>query len=108
MPKANLNYSSDLELDARAILVSIEETIQAYDADAGACKGRAFRADVFHHSHVYIEIEMLERAHRDAVYFGGLLPKLEAAIKAHLHQSCAFSMKLSFLPKTYVTNMHLG
>jgi hypothetical protein len=32
--------------------------------------------------------------------------KLEAEIKAHIAAPCAFSLALSFLPNTYITNLH--
>lgn len=106
MPQADLKYTSDLPLDAPAILATIEATIAAFDPDAGACKGRAYKVTDFHHTHVLVEISVMNRAHRDAAFMDSLALKLEAKIKAHIAAPCAFSLALSFLPNTYITNLH--
>ncbi|WP_390912094.1 hypothetical protein [Pseudosulfitobacter sp. SM2401] len=106
MPQADLNYSSDLTLNAPAILAAIESTIAAFDGAAGACKGRAHKVAEFHHTHVLIKVSVLEKPHRDTAFMNALAQKLETAIKAHLHAPCAFSLALSFLPNAYITNLH--
>ena len=106
MPQADLKYTSDLTLDAPAVLRAIETTIAAFDSAAGACKGRAIKVTEFHHTHVFIEISVLEKPHRDAAFMDALALQLETAIKAHINASCAFSLALSFLPNTYITNLH--
>ena len=106
MPHATLSYSSDLQLDAGAMLRDIEETILAHDAGAGACKGRAYSASVFHHSHIMIDIALLDKPHRDAAFMAALARDLEARIKVHLLSPCAFSMEVRFSGSQYVTNMH--
>lgn len=104
MPHAELKYSNDLTLDAKAILTAIEGVIQDHDAGAGDCKGRAYPADEIHHTHVIVEVSMLPKAHRDQVFMGALSADLEIAIKTHLFQPCFFSLMISFSSKTYVTN----
>jgi hypothetical protein len=108
MPHAELKYSTDLEIDAAAILADVEATIQAHDAGSGMCKGRAYPAAVFHHTHLIFEVSMLPKAHRDAAFMAALLKDLEACIKSHINAPCAFSLSVSFSANTYVTNMHPG
>lgn len=104
MPHAELKYSNDLILDANAILATIEGVIQNHDAGSGDCKGRAYPAAHFHHTHLIVEVSMLPKAHRDQPFMNALSADLEAAIKAHLTQPCFFSLMISFSSKTYVTN----
>ena len=106
MPQADLKYTSDLTLDAPTILAAIEGTIADYDGAAGACKGRAFKVTEYHHTHVLVAISVLEKPHRDTAFMNGLALELEAAIKAYITAPCAFSLALSFLPNTYITNLH--
>jgi hypothetical protein len=105
MPHAELKYSSDLNIDANAILQMIETTIQSHD-NAGACKGRAYPADQFNHTHLLVEISMLTKPHRDKAFTTALIADLEQAIKAQINQSCAFSLMLNYTGDTYITNMH--
>lgn len=106
MPHAELKFSSDLELDAAAILAQIEQTILTHDDGSGACKGRAYPTDIYHHTHVLVTISMLTKAHRDADFTRALLNDLETAIKAHIAQPCYFSLALDYTTDRYVTNEH--
>lgn len=106
MPHAELRYSSDLEIDAAAILARIEEVIQAHDAGSGACKGRAYPADRFHHTHCLVSLGLLRKPHRDAAFTQALMADVEAAVKALIPQSCYFSLGLDYNEATYVTNRH--
>lgn len=108
MPHADLKYSADLNIDGAAILADVEATIQAHDASSGMCKGRAYPAEVFHHTHLIVEISMLPKVHRDQAFMDALLRDLESCIKEHLKVPCAFSLAIAFSPGTYVTNMHSG
>ena len=108
MPHAELKYSSDLNIDAEAILAEVESVIQRHDAGSGACKGRAYPTDIFHHSHLILEVSVLPKAHRDAEFMNSLLADLEAAVKAKIAQPCAFSAQLTFSGDYYVTNQHDG
>ena len=107
MPHAELKYSSDLNIDANAILQTIETTIQSHDS-AGACKGRAYPTDQFNHTHILVDISMLTKPHRDKPFTAALIADLEHAIKAQIHQPCAFSLMLTYTGDTYITNMHKG
>jgi hypothetical protein len=107
MPHAELKYSSDLNIDTHAILKIIEATIQSHDT-AGACKGRAYPTDQFNHTHFLVDISMLTKAHRDKAFTDALIADLEPAIKAQIHQPCAFSLKIDYTGDTYINNMHSG
>lgn len=108
MPHAELCYSSDLSLDPGVVLRRIEEVVQAHDAGSGACKGRAYPADVFHHTHVLARLSLLAKPHRDAAFIAALSADLEAAIKACIPEPCAFTLDISFSSQIYVTNAHEG
>ena len=68
MPHAEMKYSSDLELDSAAILAEIEAIILRHDSGAGACKGRAYPTDEYHHSHVTVSVSLLVKPHRDDAF----------------------------------------
>lgn len=106
MPQADLKYSADMKIDAPVILAAIERIIKDFDDAAGACKGRAIKVAEFHHTHIFVTLALLDKPHRDRAFRDDLARKLEAAIKQHLHQPCAFSLALTFLPETYITNAH--
>lgn len=112
MPHAELKYSSDLDLDAEAVLEDVEATVQQHDAGAGACKGRAYPCDRYRHTHVLLNVAMLNKPHRDQAFTDALMRDLEAAVKKHLKQGCAFSLSLDYSPDdvrfgAYVTNEHI-
>jgi hypothetical protein len=106
MPHAELKYSDDLILDAGAILAEIEATILRHDAGSGACKGRAYPASVYHHSHVLVSVAMLTKEHRNEAFTAALLEDLERVIKARIKQHCHFSLGISYSTSAYVTNLH--
>ncbi|MDA9008462.1 hypothetical protein N9K16_00720 [Alphaproteobacteria bacterium] len=108
MPHAELKYSSDLDFDAQAIFVAIEDTINARDPNAGECKCRAYPTDVYHHSHILISVSLLPKAHRDDAFTAALIKELESAIKVHLKQTCYFSLLVEYSLKTYITNQHVA
>ena len=106
MPHANLSYSADLRFDAPAMLQQIEDILNAHDPESGSCKGRAYPAETFLHSHILIRISMLSKPIRDAAFTARLLGALEPALKAHLTQDCYFSLAIDYSGPTYVTNDH--
>mgnify|MGYP003119144345 CR=1 FL=1 len=106
MPQADIKYSNDLNLDCTAILASIEETIKKHDQSSGACKGRAYKADHFHHTHIYVNLAMLPKPHRDKEFTKTLISDLEKMVKQHLTQSCHFSLNLEYTGEGYITNFH--
>lgn len=106
MPHAEIKYSADLEIDASAILAGIEAVILEHDAGAGACKGRAYPAAQYHHSHITISVALLTKPHRDETFSRRLLAALEHRIKALISTPCEFSLGLTFSTPFYVTNRH--
>ena len=106
MPHAELKFSSDLDLDAAALLREIEEIILRHDAGAGECKGRAYPTDIHHHTHLLLEVSMLTKPHRDDAFTKALLSDLEASLRAHLTQPCFLSYGIRYSDENYVTTSH--
>lgn len=104
MPHAELKYSADLALDAATILAEIEDTILRHDNGAGACKGRAYPAEVFHHTHVILTLSLLTKPHRDAAFTQALMADVEAVVKARLPAPCHFSFGLDYSTGAYITH----
>ena len=103
MPQADLRYSADLEFDAPKLLASVEAVILRHNSGAGACKGRAYPTDEFHHSHVTVSVSLLVKPHRDAAFSTALLDALEQAVSARLPRPCEFSFGLHYSTPFYVT-----
>lgn len=107
MPQADFKYSADLTIDATALLAAVEETILGHDGGAGKCKGRAIPVSAFHHSHVILEVAMLEKPHRDDAFTKALLQKLEHTLEAYLPGPCEVALKVSYNPLTrYITKSY--
>ena len=104
MPHAELKYSADLQIDAAHVLHLIDERINAHDPKAGACKGRAYPAREYHHTHMLVEVSMLTKPHRDAAFTQRVRDDLEAAIKGCLKQRCYFSLAIQYSDAHYITN----
>ena len=107
MPHCELKYSEDLNLNAEAILARVEDTINAHDANAHECKGRAYPAAQYHRSHLLVTVSLLTKPHRDQVFTKALMLDLERNIKAELSRSCFFSLLIEYSPAYYVTNEYL-
>lgn len=107
MPHAELKYSSDLEIDAAEMLREIETVILTHDGTSGECKGRAYPADTFHHSHCLLNISMLSKPHRDALFTRALLQDLETAMRQHLRQECFVSLGIQYSDENYITTKHV-
>jgi len=106
MPHAELKYSDDLTLPTQQMLAEIEAVILRHDDGAGACKGRAYPAPDYHHSHVTISVSILQKPHRDAAFCQALLDDLEHTLSAMIPVACEFSLGLHFAPQLYVTKQH--
>jgi hypothetical protein len=106
MPLAELKYSSDLRVNAVAILADIEQTVLRHDARSGDCKGRAYPTDQYHHSHLTLKISMLLKPHRDQTFTAALMQDQEQLVKARIQQSCGLSFALEYNRAAYVTNFH--
>lgn len=108
MPQADLLYSADLDLDPKAILTRVEQVIAEHDAGAGACKGRAYPAETFQHTHVTLQVSMLDKPHRTAAFMTALLGDIERAVKAQIAHPCALAVQLTFSGPYYSTALHEG
>ncbi len=105
MPHADLKYSSDLEIDAAKLLAEVEALIGRHDSGAGACKGRAYPADAFHHTHALLEVAVLRKPHRDTAFMSALLAGLTALLQSYLPSGCACSVALNFSGEHYSTGI---
>lgn len=107
MPHCELHFSDNLKVDAKAILAIVETTINAHDADARECKGRAYPAAIYHLPHLKVTVSLLKKPHRNEAFTKSLMEDLELQIKAKLTQSCYFSLLVEYSPAYYLTNEHL-
>lgn len=96
MPHAELKFSSDLDIDAEAILEEIDTIIRRHDDGSGACKGRAYPAQRFHRSHCAVRVTLLRKPHRDEAFCTALLEEIESRISKRITQPCAFTVELDF------------
>ena len=103
MPQADLKHSSDLSLDVPNLLAEIEALILRHDGGAGACKGRAYPAETAHHSHVLLEVQVLNKPHRDAAFMQGLLADLVGLLDAALPKGTERAVSLGFAEPFYAT-----
>lgn len=106
MPHAGLKYSTDLEIDAKAVLQAVELVIQRHDAGSGMCKGRAYPAEIFHHTHCILNVSMLTKPHRDAAFTHALLDDLTSELGRHITQKCALSVGIQYSGAAYYTGEH--
>ncbi|NIZ60908.1 hypothetical protein DL239_07965 [Sedimentitalea sp. CY04] len=107
MPHAEIKYSTNLTVDAPAILAAIESVILDHDSGAGDCKGRGYPTSHYYHSHVHISIAVLAKPHRDEAFFKALLSKLETRIKAMIPEACYVSVELELLSAYYSAGPHI-
>lgn len=106
MPHAELKYSSDLTLDAEPLLRAIEQVILQHDPNSGECKGRAYPAEIYHHSHCLLNVSMLSKPHRGTAFTKALLGDLEVQLRSHLNQACFLSLGIQYSDEAYVTTKH--
>ena len=103
MPHADLHYSSDLQIDASAILREIEMIILKHDGDAGVTKGRAYPAEIFNHTHLKLTAALLAKPHRGAAFTAALQADLREAMAAHLPRPCWLSIDIVYSGPGYLT-----
>ncbi|WP_299025548.1 hypothetical protein [uncultured Sulfitobacter sp.] len=101
MPQADLSYSSQIPLDAAAVLAAIEQAIHSHDDGAGECKGRAYALEETHHTHVLLRLRMLQKSHRDDAFMQGLLGALQDALRPLIPAPCILGIELGFLEPHY-------
>ena len=101
MPQADIHYTSDIAIDFPALFLAIEGTISGLDATSGDCKCRAHPVNDFHHSHVLINIAVLEKPHRDKAFMTNLGEALVEKCSLAMNGQGALSVQLSFLSEHY-------
>ena len=107
MPHAELKYSSDLYLDASTVLAAVEQVILGHDSGSGDCKGRAYPAEVYHHTHCLLNVSMLTKPHRDAKFTNDLVQALKDELSKHLYKECYLSIGIDYSDDTYFTGQHV-
>lgn len=103
MPSLDVKYSSDLNIDTKKFFKAVEEIIKARDEGTGACKARGYPTDQFQHSHCYIELALLTKDIRDAVWTQSLLDTLEELLKAELENASNGNQVAYGINITYAT-----
>ena len=68
MPHAEIKYFADLSLDTDVIFDLIEQVLNEHDSSSGVCKGQAYPASSFKHTHVLFEISILRKPHLDEAF----------------------------------------
>ena len=106
MPHADLKFSNDLDFDTVSLLRTIEATIQRHDAGSGECKGRAYPAAQFNHTHCLLDVSMLTKPHRDSAFTQSLLAHLRADMEHHLNQPCYLPLRIHYSDENYITTKH--
>ena len=103
MPHCDLNYSSDLSINAAPLLAAVEAIIQRHDAGAGDTKGRAYPAEVFYHTHMKVTVGLLDKPHRDAAFMAALRTEIFDTVAAQMPRPCWLSVDLVFSGANYQT-----
>lgn len=106
MPHAELKYSSDLDFDARKLLTDIEALLQEIDANSGPCKGRAYPAAVFNHTHVLINVQLFAAKNRGLDFVENALARIKALAESAVAKPCFITVELTFSPLGYTTGKY--
>ena len=106
MPHADIKCTTDLEIDVKTLMASIEETILQLDPSSGVCKGRVTRIDEYHHSHLNIELRMFATKGRDVEFSHQLISRVDKKAKSLMKSAAHVTVKLEFSPITYLTSFH--
>ena len=103
MPQLDLKYSADLPLNPKAIFIAMEAAIQSLDESAGICKSRAYPATDYLHRHIYCQVSVLNKPHRDEVFMTLLHKKLLETLTAFIPDECYYAVELTFTSNYYAT-----
>lgn len=103
MPQVEIKYTFDIDLPVTKLFSVIEKTINEHDASSGICKSRAYPCSTFMHTHVFIDIQLLAKAHRDQNFMQTLLSALQSNIKSYLPTQIQFAIHLQFASAYYFT-----
>ena len=103
MPQVELKYSDNLCLQFESLFEEIERAINFQDPSAGLCKSRAYPAESYLHSHLFLNISLMKKPSRDDQFIKALSEEMECIIKVHLPQSAYYSIQINFLSEHYIT-----
>ena len=106
MPHADIKCTTDLDLDVKTLMLSIEEIILQLDPNSGVCKGRVIWIDKFHHSHLNIELRMFASKERDVEFSNQLISRVDQKAKSLMKSAAHVTVKLEFSPVTYLTGFY--
>ena len=106
MPHADIKCTSDLDIDVKTLMSSIEEIILQLDPKSGVCKGRVIRIDEYHHSHLNVELRMFASKERNVEFSKQLLSRVNQKAKSLMKSAAHVTVKLEFSPITYITGFH--
>ena len=106
MPHADIKCTSDLDIDVKTLMSSIEEIILQLDPKSGVCKGRVIRIDEYHHSHLNVELRMFASKERGVEFSNQLISKVDQKAKSLMKSAAHVTVKLEFSPVTYLTGFH--
>ena len=103
MPHTDIKYTSDLEIDIKALMLAIENIILDLDPTAGVCKSRAIKIDEYLHSHINIELRMYATKERDIELINQLTTRVDQKTKSLMRSAAHVTVKLDFTPLPYLT-----
>lgn len=106
MPQLDVQYSGDLDFDAKDILTSVEALVKDRDSGTGDVKGRAVKATDFYHSGILLTLSLAKRPHRDEAFMTALAADLADLVKSKVTQACNVSISVQFLPAVHVSQDH--
>ena len=106
MPHADIKCTTDVDIDAKTLMLDIEEIILQLDPNSGVCKGRVIRIDEYHHSHLNIELRMFASKERDVEFSNQLISRVDQKAKLLMKSAAHVTVKLDFSPVTYLTGFH--
>lgn len=107
MPQVELKYTNDLFIEAEMVFSHIETALNDIDSTAKTCKSRAFCMTQYLHSHVYLEMKLLRKPHRDADFMQACLKMLDDLIKPYIPLNTYYSINLEFMGEYYLTDQLL-
>lgn len=103
MPHVEVRYSEDLNLRVVELFTKIEQLINETDASSGECKSRAYKTNEFLHTHLYMQVSLLKKDHRDNAFMLNLRNQLIQLVSAELPSGCCLSVEMNFSSELYYT-----
>lgn len=104
MPQLELKYSNDLNhIQFEPLFRDIEIALNEIDASFDACKSRAYSADSYLHTHVYLSVLFLKKDYRDAPFMKRSRDAIENCLKKALPKNCFYAIELTFSSEYYLT-----